>query len=121
MTKQEITERFQIPWAVIEEYESWNFCETMGEADVRQYDDRDVECLSLMMTLHEIGFAHEERKHYMKLYLSKNDTSAERLNMLNQQRLKSLDELHLREIQLDQLDVLRYELKNRRNRKGDSE
>lgn len=119
MTKQEVSERFQIPIAILDEYESWNLCDSVRQVmEAWQYDDRDIERLSLIMTLHDIGFAKEEIFSYMKLYLAGRDTRAERLALLNKRRLASLDEIHFREMQLARLDYLRYEIQKDKKKKG---
>lgn len=66
MTRQEASERYQIPMEILEEYERWNLC---GEA-----------------------------------------TAAERMRILNQKRKRILDEIHIQEGQLEQLDYLRYKI-----------
>lgn len=117
MTKQEVSERFQIPVSILDEYESWGLCDSVKQVmEVWQYDDQDIERLSLIMTLHDIGFSNQEILAYMRLYLSGKDTQAERLAMLERRRSDFLDEIHLKEMQLDRLDYLRYEIK--KNRKG---
>lgn len=119
MTKQEVAERFQIPVPILDEYESWNLCGCVKQVmAVWQYNDRDIERLSLIMTLHDIGFSPEEIERYMRLYLSERNTEAERLAMLDKKRSASLSEIHLKEMQLDQLDYLRYEIQKNRNQKG---
>lgn len=119
MTKEEVAERFKIPIAVLEEYESWNLCDSVKQVmEAWQYDDRDIERLSLIMTLHDIGFAKEEIFAYMKLYLAGRDTRAERLALLNKRRLASLDEIHFKEMQLARLDYLRYEIQKDKKKKG---
>ena len=111
MTKQEVAERYLIPAAVLEEYESWNLCDCIGQViKAWQYDDRDIERLSLIMTLHDIGFSKEEISRYMRLYLSEKDTDSQRLSMLEKRRAASLAEIHWKEMQLDRLDYLRYEI-----------
>ena len=111
MTKQEVSERFQIPIAILDEYESWNLCDSVRQVmEAWQYDDRDIERLSLIMTLHDIGFAKEEIFSYMKLYLAGRDTRAERLALL--------DEIHFKEMQLARLDYLRYEIQKDKKKKG---
>lgn len=119
MTKQEVEERFQIPAAILEEYESWNLCDSVKQVmQAWQYDDRDIERLSLVMTLHDIGFSKEEIFEYMRLYLAKEDTEKQRLAMLDKRRIHSLNEIHFREMQLDRLDYLRYEIQKNKKRKG---
>lgn len=111
MTKQEICERFQIPFAVLEVYEKWLLYESDEKTvENRQYDDLDIERLSLILTLRDIGFTAKENESYMLLYLAHNDTRQERLFMLEQRRAILLDEIHNRETQLDQLDYLRYKI-----------
>ena len=60
MTISEASERYQIPIEILEEYEKWGLCgavkKVMGDW---QYDDSDLEKLSLIRTLHDIGFAAE--------------------------------------------------------------
>lgn len=61
MTIHEASERYNIPLEILRDYESWGLCgavkEVMGSW---QYDDTDLERLSLIMTLHDAGF--ESRK-----------------------------------------------------------
>ena len=57
MTINEASERYNIPIEVLKEYESWGLCDegrrVMG---VWQYDALDIQRLSMIMTLHDIGF-----------------------------------------------------------------
>ena len=78
-----------------------------------QYDDRDLELLSLIMTLHDIGFSTEEIETYMRLLLEGTHTDTARLQMLNRKRDAALDEIHFREKQLERLDYLRHEIRTR--------
>lgn len=76
-----------------------------------QYDDYDLENLSMMMTLQDIGFAGEEVETYMGLVLQGTGSKEERLRFLEQKRHRLLDEIHFQENKLDRLDYLRYEIK----------
>lgn len=112
MTKKEVSERFQIPLALLEDYERWNLCNGVKQViAVRQYDDRDLERLSMIVTLYDSGFSTEEIERYMRLYLSAADTRRERLAMLDRKRSRLLDELHLKQMQLDRLDYLRHKIR----------
>lgn len=82
-----------------------------------QYDDEDLERLSLIMNLHDIGFTTEEVETYMRLTLEQKGSERERLRMLNRKRESTLDELHFRERQLQRLDYLRYEIPKAQERK----
>lgn len=57
MTKRDVLEQLQIPAGLLEEYE----CLPLQDFTADQgYNRRDMERLSLMLTLHEIGFSREE-------------------------------------------------------------
>ena len=47
----------------------------------------------------------------MRLLLDEKSTEEERMNMLNEIRRGTLDEIHFKERQLDRLDYLRFEIK----------
>ena len=111
MTIQEASERYQIPMHILREYESWGLCgavkKVMGNW---QYDDTDLERLSTIMTLHDIGFTTEEVERYMRLLQEGALSSAQRLRMLEKKRSAALDEIHFKEHQLQRLDYLRHEI-----------
>ena len=70
MTIDEASERYHIPLEILHEYERWGLCgavkKVMGSW---QYDDTDLERLSMIMTLRDIGFENTEIETYMKLLL----------------------------------------------------
>ena len=112
MTMDEVGRQYQIPRNILEEYERWG--SSHGGRNVTgawQYDDYDLENLSMMMTLQDIGFAGEEVETYMGLVLQGTDSKEERLRFLEQKRHRLLDEIHFQENKLDRLDYLRYEIK----------
>lgn len=112
MTIYEASEKYNIPIKILQEYESWGLCgEVKKVMGSWRYDDSDIERLSTIMTLHDIGFTNEEIEKYMRLLLKGNDTEQERMKMLNTKRDNTLDEIHFREKQLDRLDYLRFEMK----------
>lgn len=118
MTIQEASDRYQIPMNILKEYESWGLCRAVKKVmGAWQYDDEDLERLSLIMTLHDIGFTTEEVETYMRLTLEEKGGERERLRMLNRKRESTLDELHFRERQLQRLDYLRHEIQKTQERK----
>lgn len=118
MTKQEASERYGIPEKILDEYESWGLCTAVKKVmGAWQYDETDIKRLSLILTLHDIGFQPSEVENYMRLVLEGNSTDAQRLLMLGEKRRDMLDEIHFREKQLDRLDYLRYEIQKRQERK----
>ena len=113
MTIQEASEHYNIPIKILEEYESWGLCgEVKKVMGSWQYDDSDIERLSIIMTLHDIGFTNNEVEKYMRLLVEGASTEAERMKMLAAKRNGTLDEIHFKQRQLDRLDYLRFEMKS---------
>lgn len=113
MTVYEASEKYNIPVEVLKEYESWGLCgEVKRVMGTWQYDDKDLERLSMIMTLHDIGFGNGEVESYMRLLLDGKSTENERLRMLNELRSNALDEIHLKEKQLERMDYLRHKIRN---------
>lgn len=112
MTIHEASARYNIPMKILKEYENWGLCGAVKRVmGVWQYDDTDIERLSLIMTLHDVGFESAQIETYMKLLLEQKGTEAQRLRMLDQKREDTLDEIHFREKQLERLDYLRYHIR----------
>lgn len=111
MTIEEASKTYGIPIGILREYERWGLCGEVKKAmGAWQYDQTDIERLSLIMTLHDVGFTNEEIEQYMQLFLSEKDTAEELSKMLRNKRNGTLDEIHLKQNQLDRLDYLRYEI-----------
>ena len=112
MTIEEASRQYHIPMKILREYESWGLCGAVKKVmGAWQYDDTDLERLSMIMTLHDVGFENDEIETYMKLLLEQTGTEAQRLRMLDQKRGDTLDEIHFREKQLERLDYLRYHIR----------
>lgn len=112
MTRDEASTQYQIPIEILEEYESWGLCGSVKQVMGRwQYGDQDLEHLSTIMALHDMGFSVAEVESYMRLLLSEADTAKERMRMLERRRSAALDEIHLKERQLQRLDYLRYKMR----------
>ena len=80
MTIDEASKRYNIPLNILHEYERWGLCNAVKKVmGAWQYDDTDLERLSLIMTLHDIGFESFEIETYMKLLLEKEN----RLSLLS--------------------------------------
>ena len=112
MTMKEASERYKIPMKILKEYEKWELCGAVKKVmGAWQYDDQDIERLSMIMTLHDIGFLNDEVEGYMRLMLEGESTKAQRLGMLNKRRSATLDEIHFREMQLNRMDYLRHKIR----------
>lgn len=111
MTIKEASERYNIPIKILQEYESWGLCSEVKKImGSWHYDESDIERLSTIMTLHDIGFTNEEVQQYMLLLLKGKSTEKDRLKMLREKRNGTLDEIHFKQHQLDRLDYLRFEI-----------
>ena len=55
-----------------------------------EYDDEDLEWLSIILTLHDIGFTTEEAETYMRLLLEQPNSTKKRLRMMEEKRNKTL-------------------------------
>ena len=114
MTIHEASKQYCIPIKILKEYESWGLCGAVKKVmGAWQYDDTDIERLSTIMTLHDIGFTSQEVETYMRLLLEQEGTGRTRLRMLDEKRRAALDDIHFREKQLERLDYLRHELRKR--------
>ena len=91
MTQQEAIEHYNIPASILQEYESWGLCGAVKKVmGVWQYDDEDLEWLSTILTLHDIGFTTEEAETYMRLLLEQADSTKKRLRMMKEKQNKTL-------------------------------
>ena len=112
MTIQEASEYYQIPMNILREYESWGLCGAVKKGmGAWQYDDTDLERLSTVMTLHDIGFTTEEVEMYVRLLLEGENSCTRRLEILEKKRSAALEEIHFKEHQLQRLDYLRHEIR----------
>lgn len=111
MTINEASERYNIPIEILKEYESWGLCgEVKKVMGAWQYDDEDIKRLSMIMTLHDIGFNNEEVGIYMQLMMQGEATEEQRMSMITKKRDSTLDEIHFKQMQLDRLDYVKYKM-----------
>lgn len=112
MTIEEASKRYKIPIKVLKEYENWGLCNEVKKImGSWKYDETDIERLSIIMTLHDIGFTNKEIEEYMNLVIQGEKTIQERIKILNKKRDSKLDEIHFKEMQLNRIDYLRFEIK----------
>lgn len=111
MTKEEISRCCQIPMEVLSAYEHWNLSGKKTEGDVRQYDDEDIQKLSMIITLTEAGLTKSQIECYMRL-AEKDSTENRRMELLNKQREQVLSKIHVLEQQIEKLDYLRYQIRS---------
>ena len=121
MTINEASNRYHIPIKILKEYEGWGLCSEVKKVmGTWNYDDSDIERLSTIMTLHDIGFSNDEVREYMELLCDGSSTKEKRLALLNAKRKGTLDEIHFKEKQLDRLDYLRFEIQKNFNQQEEA-
>lgn len=58
ITIEEASKKNNIPIHILKEYESWGLCQEVKKVMVSwQYDETDLERLSLIMTLYDLDFS----------------------------------------------------------------
>ena len=85
----------------------------IGKDDAIHFTEKDIEKLSLIMTLQDIGFDKKEISTWLRLQKDDKHSCAACLKMLNKLRSETLDAIHLKEKTLDRIDFLRYELQRK--------
>lgn len=119
MTIEEASQRYSIPIDILKEYENMELCDEVKKVmGVWQYDETDIERLSMIMTLHEGGFNKEEIAEYMKLFLKDEDTSVQCSQILKSKRNTTLNEIHFKEQQLNTIDYLTHEINQMKEKRG---
>lgn len=115
MTLLEASEKYNIPPEILKKYENLGFYHNVKKVmGSQQLDDSDIENLSLLMTLHDIGFTTQEAENYMRLKLLSGAPDAKLLHLLNEKRSKVLEDIHFREKQLQRLDYLRHKINSKK-------
>ena len=80
MTKQEMLQKYNVPPDLFDKYEAAHKC--------TGFTDKDVENMSLILTLYDAGFDDAEVRDYIGFYRSGGDTAEKRTEMLLKKRKK---------------------------------
>ena len=72
MTVQEASEKYNISIHIFQKYESWELWARQKRTDSWHYKESDIERLSTIMTLHDIGFTHEAAEKLCDYCLKEN-------------------------------------------------
>lgn len=110
MTLFEVSEKYNIPPEIIKEYEMCRLRRAdKNMAGTYDYDDKDLENLSIIITLRDIGFTADETEKYMRAKVNGEYDNGV-CCMLSEKRNALLSDIHSKEIQLQRLDYLKYKL-----------
>ena len=111
MKIKEVSEKYNVSMTALRYYEKAGlFDEVKRINGIREYEDKDIKRLSLILSLKKAGVHIENILKYIQL--EENEaSSSQKLRILKQERNNILDEIHLRQKNLDTLDCLTYQLK----------
>jgi MerR family transcriptional regulator, aldehyde-responsive regulator len=113
MKIKEVSDMFNITMTKLRYYEKIGLFDDVKRVNgVREYEDKDIKLLSMIISLKNAGLSNDSIIKYMELSKQGNNANRERTNILKWQRPKLLDEIHEKQKNLDCLDYLIYELKN---------
>lgn len=112
MKAEELCHSFNIPEKIIKEYQTMGLCHCVQEGlSAKQYDAVDLSRLSIMVTLYNLDFTSTEIQQYMNYVVNQNVSHHDLLNMLNEKRNQTLNDIHDYEKRLNCLDYLRHQIK----------
>lgn len=112
MKIKEVSQKYNVTETTLRYYEKVGlFDEVKRINSVREYEEKDIERLSLIMSLKKVGLHIEAILQYLKLTKVGKETANERVCILDKQRQELMDQIHKYQKNLDCLDYLIYELK----------
>lgn len=113
MKIKEVSEKFNISITALRYYEKIGLFDDVKRVNgIREYEDKDIRSLSMIITLKNVGLSNDSILKYVGLSKQGDIVNREKIHILKQQRQKLLDEIHHKQKNLDCLDYLIYKLKN---------
>ena len=113
MKIKEIAEKYSISVTALRYYEKIGLFDNVQRVNhIREYNEEDVQRLSLILSLKEAGLHMASILKYIELF-KQSGTFNERISILKKQRNETLDTIHHHQKSLDSLDNMIYQLKNK--------
>ena len=114
MRIKEVSKRFNVSITALRYYEKVGLFEDVNRVNgIREYEDKDIERLSLILTLKNIGLSNETILKYIELNEQGAHTKKQQIQVLKLERQKLLDSIHNQLKNIDSLDYLIYQLKDK--------
>lgn len=111
---EEVCQTFAISLKRLQSFENAGLLDTVHEKGVhKEYEEADIEQLSLILTLCDIGFDFAQIKQFL-------DTTADtktkniKAQLLKKQRLSILETIHTLQKKIDTIDCLLYQMNNKK-------
>jgi DNA-binding transcriptional MerR regulator len=115
MKIKEVSDKFDISITTLRYYERIGLFDDVKRVNgMREYEDKDIRALSMIITLKNVGFSNDLILKYIELSKKGDISNREKIHILKQQRQKLLDEIHSKQKNLDCLDYLIYKIKDKR-------
>lgn len=113
MKISEIAQSYQVPLSTLRYYEKMGLFENVKRINgIREYDDKDIERLSLILSLKHTGLEIKEILQYLKI-----NNIDKRIDLLLKRRKKSLDLMHLHQKNINTIDNLIYQINREREKR----
>lgn len=111
MKIHEVSEKYNISMATLRYYEKIGLLDDVNRIHgIRDYQEKDIEQIGLVLNLKEAGLDNETLKEYLTLIKQGKSTSKARVCLLKKQKTKLLDTIHKQQKYIDCLDYLVYQL-----------
>jgi len=106
MTLCELSKRYKIRLDKLQYFTDNNLIE-----EEQIYSDKGVKRLGILCTLYGVGLSAAEMKRFLSFDSAHNRT--EQIKLLNMRRADLLEDIHVRQKSLEQVDYMIYEIKNK--------
>lgn len=112
MKIREVSQKYNVTQTTLRYYEKVGLFDDVKRVNnIREYDEKDIERLSTIISLKKVGLHVQDILRYLKLTTDGVETVTERISILSNQRQELMDCIHQYQKNLDCLDYLIYELK----------
>lgn len=111
MKIKEVSERYNISISTLRYYEKVGlFKDVQRVHGIREYEDKDIERLSLILTLKKVGLTIANISTFIQLDKEGNMSKSKRIEILKNERQKVLHDIHTQQKNLETLDCMLYHL-----------
>ncbi len=112
MKIKEVSEKFNISITALRYYEKVGLFDDVTRVNnIREYEDKDIDRISLILSLKKAGLHIQTILQYIHLLKEGHSSNSERVCILKKRRCELLDEIHQQQKNLDSLDYLIYQTK----------
>lgn len=112
MKIKEVSECYNVSISTLRYYEKVGLFEDVRRIHgVREYEDKDIERLSLILTLKKVGLSIDKIAQFIQLDKEGDESKIKRMKILQCERQKVLHDIHVQQSNLESIDCMLYHLK----------